>query len=47
MRGVGQFLVNSYGGIQPNVETTYFPRPFPEANLWNNHLVETWILGDD
>lgn len=26
-------LVYSYGEIQPDVETTYFPRPFPEADL--------------
>ena len=26
-------LVYSYGEIQPNVETAYFPRPFPEADL--------------
>ena len=26
-------LVYSYGEIQPDVETAYFPRPFPEADL--------------
>ena len=40
-------LVYSYGEIQPDVETTYFPRPFPEADLsllpegkWGGNLPE-------
>ena len=33
MRGVNQSIVYSYGEIQPDVETTYFPRPSPEADL--------------